>query len=96
MGDHLRQLRQRDAVTRARIASAGYVHQDPVDDLGIVAELRRQAQGDVEELLAFDHLGECLATDGGLHDSFDVVDIHPMAAQSVRSIWISRLGWPTL
>ena len=61
------------------LSEPGYVDQDPVDHFGIVAQLRRQPQGDVEELFALDHLGERLAADGGLHDSFDIVDIDAVA-----------------
>ena len=39
MGDHVGQLRERNAVTRAVVRRAGHVDQDPVDHLGIIAQL---------------------------------------------------------
>ncbi len=43
VGDHVRQLRERNAVTRAVVRATGDVDQDPVDHLGIVAQARAGA-----------------------------------------------------
>src|SRR5271157_406677 len=78
VGCDLGQLQERDSVARV-IAAAGNVNQDALDHQWVVALARRQAQDDIEKLLALDHLGEGLAADGHAHDLFDVGDAHAVA-----------------
>ena len=79
MGDHVGQLRERNAVTRAVVRAAGNVDQDAVDDLGIVTQLGREPQRDIEQLFAFHHLGERFAADGCLHDFLDIGHVDAVA-----------------
>ena len=78
MRDHVGQLRERNAIARAVVGGARDIDQDPVDHLGIVAQVGRQPQRDIEELFAFHHLRESFAADGRLHDLFDVGDVDAM------------------
>ncbi len=53
---------------------AGYVHGNIEDGLLVAAQMFRPAQGDVEGLLALDHLCERLAAHRGLDGVLDVLD----------------------
>ena len=75
----LGQLPERDPGPGLAVGSPGVSTGMRLMTVGVVAEVDRQAEDDVVELLPLDHLRERLAADGHLDGRLDVGDVHAVA-----------------